>query len=891
MLWFRLRRWERRLLRSGSTERAALLEMFAREMAAVSDPRVSDLMAACYDLSAPGVACKVASLLADRPDQVAPKHLRDLFIKSVTSTHDVRRALVNALRRVHTSNIGVFFEEVAGTGEGATLRAVVEALVQIRDFPRLEKIARSNPRSCVLIAEVRHPADPGTLFGIGRVLGGCSSSAAIEAAESLFLVTLRGTAKGQEAFVRGLRAASPSAADNLFQKTMQNADEEQILALIQLYGTEALQKVVDAWLCRIARVQDKQVAEVPAADGACEEPIAEPQSEPVALTNRLIAVAHVLARKHDTGACRVLVSMMLGPTRVRENAERSLKLLCDSSLQPLLALLGHCDSNVRLKAVEALCTVSFPELLIPIPLREPDEEQLPEETVAGTGSDCVEHSGSIGEETARVLLPLLDHGDKSVKSSVAKAILGSEGWCPTDAAMLVSLLEATGRYMSSTSAASEAAARWLIKHRGAACCYDEKKRSWILELLMTLGKPAVPALVEELRVRRLGPIRVLAVEALGWIGEPDACDSLINVLACESESPALRRAAAQALGMIGDVRAYQPLMDTITIDPMGQRCGTVDRDLIKAAVGALGDLGDRRAFEPLMGILLQDLVRSDGSTPRQELKDAALMGILLQDLVRSDGSTPRQELKDAALKSLKQLGIESKPAWCALLAKNWEALARQKEDAILPLLTVLRQTSGGAVFFAAARALRDVAHSLRGPIWDPYVPEILDLCRGSWWQPRDDLIAVLEYCGSRHAVEALLTLVGDCPREFALPAALAIRNSGQWPLLGRALKDAQLPWVKAFMGDHQAVALLIDSVDTYGLMYLLDHAPDTLRAEDLDRISRIRDGGYLGKTWFEGVRGYEEEDVWVKLDRSPLRSKASAERQRREKQNVGFLSP
>lgn len=78
-----------------------------------------------------------------------------------------------------------------------------------------------------------------------------------------------------------------------------------------------------------------------------------------------------------------------------------------------------------------------------------------------------------------------------------------------------------------------------------------------------------------------------AVSELRRLG-PHAVDYLIINL-WDSEKM-VRMAAADALGSIGDIRAYEHLVKLLD-DP--------DHDIRFACVNALGNLGDERAMEPL----------------------------------------------------------------------------------------------------------------------------------------------------------------------------------------------------------------------------------------------------------------------------------------------------
>jgi HEAT repeat protein len=99
-------------------------------------------------------------------------------------------------------------------------------------------------------------------------------------------------------------------------------------------------------------------------------------------------------------------------------------------------------------------------------------------------------------------------------------------------------------------------------------------------------------------------VRAAAAEALGRFGEP-AVEPLIRALADENKY--VCSSAAEALGMIGDARAFEPLIELLN----GQRRTTVrgyviwdDEWICRAVAYALGEIGDARAVEPLIEIMI-----------------------------------------------------------------------------------------------------------------------------------------------------------------------------------------------------------------------------------------------------------------------------------------------
>jgi len=89
--------------------------------------------------------------------------------------------------------------------------------------------------------------------------------------------------------------------------------------------------------------------------------------------------------------------------------------------------------------------------------------------------------------------------------------------------------------------------------------------------------------------------RTLAARALGDHHDPRAIDALIQILEDQSEDCAVRMAAADALGRIGNPKAMEPLIRTI-----GEMC---DRHLLQAVAKALGAFQGPRVTDALVGAL------------------------------------------------------------------------------------------------------------------------------------------------------------------------------------------------------------------------------------------------------------------------------------------------
>jgi len=106
-----------------------------------------------------------------------------------------------------------------------------------------------------------------------------------------------------------------------------------------------------------------------------------------------------------------------------------------------------------------------------------------------------------------------------------------------------------------------------------------------------------PTLWSDWRDRRLyknRAIRQAAAEALGKLGDTRAVGSLIAAL--QDEDIEVHHAAAWALGEIRDARAVDPLIAALQDE---------DVEVRRAAAWALGEIRDARAAEPLMAALAE----------------------------------------------------------------------------------------------------------------------------------------------------------------------------------------------------------------------------------------------------------------------------------------------
>jgi HEAT repeat protein len=166
---------------------------------------------------------------------------------------------------------------------------------------------------------------------------------------------------------------------------------------------------------------------------------------------------------------------------------------------------------------------------------------------------------------------------------------------------------------------------------------DAETRREVIRALVEIGAPAVEPLKEALKARN-EDVRRAAATALGILGDARAVLPLLEILAekadtwrltlLNEEDESLRAAAARALGKIGDARALPGLIAALKKAAFGLR---------RAAAEALRAIGDARAVPALLGALKDRdaAVREEAAAALALLitrKDAAAVPALLAAL-------------------------------------------------------------------------------------------------------------------------------------------------------------------------------------------------------------------------------------------------------------------
>ena len=101
----------------------------------------------------------------------------------------------------------------------------------------------------------------------------------------------------------------------------------------------------------------------------------------------------------------------------------------------------------------------------------------------------------------------------------------------------------------------------------------------------------VDGLIDALNFQDDHNIRLAAASTLGMVGDSRAVEPLIDAL---DDEPGVNEVAALAFGEIRDPRAVEPLTKTL---------GDENWEVRSSAAKALGKIGDDRAVDPLVNLL------------------------------------------------------------------------------------------------------------------------------------------------------------------------------------------------------------------------------------------------------------------------------------------------
>jgi len=219
----------------------------------------------------------------------------------------------------------------------------------------------------------------------------------------------------------------------------------------------------------------------------------------------------------------------------------------------------------------------------------------------------------------------------------------------------------------------------LIEHVKST---DWRIRVKAQEELVKIGSSAVPKLLEALSGKNIPPhAKPVIINALGQIGDPRAVNSLVETLS--DGNSYVRRCAAQALGRIKDPGAVNPLIGALSdedasvrqraaislgnlndkkaVPDLIERLDDKDERVCVSVTGALAKMKDGRAVQPLISQLMQkrsQLCKNEIIWALGELGERNALPALEDYLKKLLAEKPRDKMKlfawESAVKTAKE---------------------------------------------------------------------------------------------------------------------------------------------------------------------------------------------------------------------------------------------
>ena len=269
--------------------------------------------------------------------------------------------------------------------------------------------------------------------------------------------------------------------------------------------------------------------------------------------------------------------------------------------------------------------------------------------------------------------------------------------------------------------------------------------------------------------------RCYAARALGKLGDNAALDALVERLRDEDIDVCVD--AAEALGQICDLRAVEPLLESLANDPSGEICTVI--------ATALGQLGGSDANSALIKVAAERPealewqedgdwdtwwdVQMEAVKALGEAKEEKAVDTLLEIMTSDD----HQDIESEVLKSLAQIGGKGLDI---LIKRLQEGTPRERRRAAKALGLNGRQKGSPEAMLALGQALKDEDNHVRAATIDAmaelgasrYLRAILLLLRDQDEEVRsaairacDRLAADADADDAEEIIKDLLPLLGD----------------------------------------------------------------------------------------------------------------------------------
>jgi HEAT repeat protein len=358
--------------------------------------------------------------------------------------------------------------------------------------------------------------------------------------------------------------------------------------------------------------------------------------------------------------------------------------------------------------------------------------------------------------------------------------------------------------------------------------------------------PAVAPLASCLyQAGEITAVREAAAQALGKIGDRAATPALIAAAA--DAAAEIRLTAIQALGQLDDERAVPPLLEMMQLDVAS----------LPTIIEALGNLGQPEAVAPLASIL--------ATQPEDQLLGTAALEALVKIIIEPESEKPET---NARLVTARRL-VPIAPLLHALQAHSAPGNAYaahllgwlRPPEALPHLVTALGQLGDARVRDAAteailrygraalgalkealahpAPAVRESAASLLGMVGDAgVVPELLEHLNEGELPVRQAVLHALGNLGGEAAYAGLLQAMEDpATQDTVLGIIGQTRDSGLLSNLQHYLYQGQ---PSACHGAARALSLLGDEAAVTILLNATRVPDETIRSAAAEALSLVR---------------------------------------------------
>ncbi len=426
-----------------------------------------------------------------------------------------------------------------------------------------------------------------------------------------------------------------------------------------------------------------------------------------------MAIGSIYDREDKEAVESLINTLKRGDGGSRVRAARALGMIGDvRAVEPLIQALKDEDVNVRIAAAEALGSIKDARAVEPLIQALKDgnwsyrvraaralgmigDVRAVEPLIQALKDECYRMEKRSIENIKNMLWALEKIGEPAVESLV-QALKDKNGHFRWGAA---SALEKIG---------------WLPKNTMEKVLYLIGKSEW--DDVAIVGKPAVESLIQALNDSD-SYIRMGAARALGKIGDLRAVEPLVPLLREKDprdEKGKVLGAAAEALDRLGwkpenDLDRVYYLMakgeweklaelGKVAVEPLLEALHYGwNYDLRVGAAKTLGMIGDRRAVEPLLEIICENeglwdsRYRCVAAVALARISDGRAVEFLRRVMVRGDEYLYSVRL--CAARALNQLGwtptINLERVYFLAANNEWDRVVELGEAAIGPLIEAL----------------------------------------------------------------------------------------------------------------------------------------------------------------------------------------------------------